>query len=372
MVRQAVAPRRRMPLLPRTAVLIFASFIAACATDAPTAPLRPAPDVSFAKFVGRSDTAAAAAELRRKLIERVDRSGFQPPALSEGDVGAFARQRVVLPLNTWGVAASASGVALVTHLFDNAVTLLSVATGAILGTINVGNIPTSAAFAPGGATAYVANQGGDISVIDIATRTVTASIPLPTSPFTVMPSRNGARLYVGYSNGGIGVVNLATGNIEATIPISGNINGPAIDSTGTRLYASGMFSGEVHQIDLTTLSLIRTYTIGGVTQDLALGPKGNRLLVANEAGFITDLQLATGNMVHTNTSGGAFGMVSRPLFDKAIMTIPYLAGQQNYVMATRLIKPMFAVGGEPRRVAVHGPSGTVVMTNVYGWVEFLR
>ena len=360
-----------MPLLRCTSFLFLASFFAGCATDTPTAPAPLAPYASFARF-GRSDTAAAAAELRRKLTNRIDRSGFQPAASIEGNVGVMARQRVLLPLNTWGVAVSPSGVALVTHLFDNTVTLLSVATGAKLGTVSVGFIPTSAAFAPGGATAYVANQGGDISVIDIATRTVTASITLPTSPFTVMVSRNGARLYVGYSNGGIGVIDLATRTIEATIPVSGNINGLAIDSTGTRLYASGMFSGEVHQIDLTTLSLIRTYTIGGVTQDLALGPKGNRLLIANEGGFITDLQLGSGNMVHASTSGGAFGMVSRPLFDKAIMTIPYAAGQQNYVMAGRLIKPMFAVGGEPRRVAVHGPSGTVVLSNVQGWVEFLR
>jgi YVTN family beta-propeller protein len=284
----------------------------------------------------------------------------------------FARQRTTLP-PTWGIAISSAGVAIVTHLETSAVSVLSVASGAVLGTIPVGNAPTSATFGPGGATAYVANQfSNSISIIDVASRTVSGTIDLPTNPYTVMMSRDGARLFVGFNTGGIGVVNLASRAVEKTIALSGNINGLAIDSTGTRLYASSMFGGEVHQIDLTTLSWLRTYTIGGVTQDIALGPNGKRLLVANEGGFITDLQLATGNMVHTIAAGGAFGMVSRPLFEKAIMTIPGLGGQQNYIMLGKVIKPMIAVGGQPRRVAVHGPSGALAITNVFGWVDFVR
>jgi YVTN family beta-propeller protein len=59
----------------------------------------------------------------------------------------------------------------------NTVSVIDTATGAVTGSVTVGNAPAGVAFSPDGTTAYVANsQDSTVSVVDVASGTATNTI----------------------------------------------------------------------------------------------------------------------------------------------------------------------------------------------------
>jgi len=50
-------------------------------------------------------------------------------------------------------------------------------------------------------------------------------------------------------------------------------------------------SGTVSEIEVPTGNLLRTFTLGGRTQGLALNRKGTRLYVANESAYLSEIDL---------------------------------------------------------------------------------
>ena len=80
--------------------------------------------------------------------------------------------------------------------------MIDTATNTVIATIPVGNCPAGVAVSPDGATAYVANLDGTVSVIDTATNTVTATITVGDGPSGVAVSPDGTRAYVTNSEDG--------------------------------------------------------------------------------------------------------------------------------------------------------------------------
>jgi YVTN family beta-propeller protein len=99
--------------------------------------------------------------------------------------------------------------------------------------ISVGPVPTSVAFSPDGATAYVTDLGGGtVSVIDVATGTTT-TIPVGSAPSSVAFIPNGTVAYVTNSGGHtVSVIDVATGTTSTPIPVGNQPNSVAFTPTG--------------------------------------------------------------------------------------------------------------------------------------------
>jgi len=122
-----------------------------------------------------------------------------------------------------------------------------------------------------------------------------------------------------------------------------------------------------------TGAVLRTFNVGGTPQEMALNRKGTRLYVANEAGYLNEIDLLTGNSLPTiQLQGGGFGVGVTPDDGQAYVTLPFTGLVQVFSLQTRKLTKTIDVGGDPRRVAF-GQQGRVgAITNQAGYITFVH
>lgn len=110
------------------------------------------------------------------------------------------------------VAVSADGHAFATNADRDQVDVVSLATGALDGSIRVGSQPRGLDLSPDGRTLYVSDWGsGEVSVVDVALRRELRRIPIPRhptpkwdGPFSLAVARNGTALLSTSEDGRVG------------------------------------------------------------------------------------------------------------------------------------------------------------------------
>jgi YVTN family beta-propeller protein/YD repeat-containing protein len=277
--------------------------------------------------------------------------------------------------NPWGVAVRDDGLTYFTDLSGNRVGITNTFTREITGYIPTGLLPTGITFSPDGLRAYTANQGDNtVTVIDATAGQAIANVFIAAgSPFSVQVSDDGVQLYVGNNNSTMSVVDVATLAVTRTIVVGEATNAFAVEPRSGRLYASHFMSGSVSEIDLVTGDLLRTFLLGGKTQGLALNRKGTRLYVANEQGYLSEIDLATGvTGTPTPLAGVAFGVGVTPDDNQAWITLPLDGKVQVFNLTQRRIVGTLQVGGEPRRVAFSTQGKIGAITDPTGSVTFVR
>src|SRR5213078_2709515 len=152
-----------------------------------------------------------------------------------------------------------------TEVHDDAIGFTSTRTRTLDGAVASGPIPTGIAFSPDGATAYVANQFGDVSVLDVATRTNVASISIP-NPLAVHVSPDGTQLFVATGGTSVYMVDIASRQTLKIVQVGFAPNGFAVDPDGRILYVSSFLGGSVTEIDMFTGTVLRTFFVGGTPQ----------------------------------------------------------------------------------------------------------
>lgn len=275
----------------------------------------------------------------------------------------------------WGVAVRDDGLSYFTELFNNQVGITNTFTRAIIGFIPTGALPTGIAFSPDGARAYTANQGDNtVSVINVGSSQVIASVSAGgSSPFSVQVSPDGMQLYVGNNDNTMLVVDTQTLQITKTVIVGFATNSFAVDPAGRMLYANHFASGEVSEIDIFTGNLLRTFFIGGTPQGMALNRKGTHLYVANEGGYLSDVDLVTGQIgPQIPIAGVGFGVGVTPDDVEAWITLPLNGKVQVFNLQSRRMTGTLNVGGEPRRVAFSSQGKIGAITNPTGYITFVR
>jgi YVTN family beta-propeller protein len=186
----------------------------------------------------------------------------------------------------------------------NAVSVVNTATDSIVATVPVGSDPLAIAVSPNGSLVYVANGGNGgnaqstVSVINAATNKVTHTITLGYNAYGVAfnPTSDLAYISNGDRNGNglISVINTKASSVIGTINL-GFGRFPewiAITPDGTRAYVPDETSGEVSVIDLTTNSLISTFSVGGNPVQVAF-INGSEAYVSNQTSGLEILQIFT-------------------------------------------------------------------------------
>lgn len=336
----------------RAAVLISTAMMTACGEGA-MAPTSQDSPVSFA-------TAAASA------------NACPNPKGHPGGKIVDVLQGASFP---WGVAVRDDGLSYFTELFNSRVGITDTKNRSIMGYIGTGALPTGIAFSPDGTRAYTANQGDNtVTVLDPATGTAIGSVAIGgSSPFSVQVSPDGSLIYSGNNDNTLSVIDAQTNQVIKTVTVGFATNAFAVDEAGRMLYASSFVSGTVSEIDIFTSKVIRTFTIGGTTQGLALNKKGTRLFVANQGGYLTEIDLRSGQIVAQIALGGvAFGVGVTADDNEAWITLPLDGKVQTFDLKKRKIKGTLVVGGEPRRVAFSETGKIGAITNAQGYITFVR
>ena len=276
----------------------------------------------------------------------------------------------------WGVAVRDDGLALFTQLASGGVGITSTKTRGLDGFIPTGLTPTGIVLSPDGNTAYVANQFGNqfgnVSRIDVATRQVTGSVDIANAQ-AVRLSPDGSQLFVATTGTAVVTVNLATLSIVRTVDVGSAPNGFAVHPGGRLLYVSSFDAGTVSEIDMFTGQVLRTFTTFGTPQEMALNRKGTRLYVANEAGRLDEIDLASGELAPSiPLQAGAFGVGVTPDDGQAYLTLPSAGLIQVFTLQTRKLAKTIDVGGDPRRIAFSQLGRVAAVTNAAGFITFIR
>ena len=324
-------------------------LIAACNSDSPTAS---SPTASFATT----------------SLSPANGSCSQP-----GHPSGLILDTVQVPL-PWGVAVRDDGLTYFTELLSGGVGITSTKTRTVDGFIPTGQVPTGVAFSPDGGTAYVANQDATVSVINVATATLTGTISTNgMAAFAVQVSPDGSQLFVGGSGSVVEIIDTQSGLVVNSVDAGFAVNAFAVAPDNRILYASAFVGGTVTEIDMFTQTPLRTFAVGGTPQGLAVNRKGTHLYVGNEAGYLNDVNLATGQIgANITLAGGAFGVGVTPDDNQAYIAIPSQGKVQIFGLQTRKLVGSLSVGGQPRRIAFSQLGKIGAVTNANGFLSFVR
>jgi len=274
----------------------------------------------------------------------------------------------------FGLAVSVTGVVYVTQLDASAITRLSLATGAIEGTVSVGAVPTDVEFDASGATAYVTNQfSGNVGVVTVASGVESATIPVGGTPFRVALQPGGSRVYASSNSDSVYAVNASSNTVTARIKVGLDPNGFAFNANGSRLWVSNQSDGTITELNTATNAVTRTLTVGGTPQDIVLSPDGTELYVANLANGVQVWNVSSSTLITTiPLQGGGFGLAMTP--DRAQLYAAATLSGQVYVIdrTTREVIRILSVGGLPRRIAFSAKGDVAVFSNEAGSVAFVR
>jgi DNA-binding beta-propeller fold protein YncE len=140
----------------------------------------------------------------------------------------------------------------------------------------------SLALSPDGATLYVANwTAQDISEIDLETGTVVRRLASVPTPRSLYPTADGAYLYVaGFEGGEIQKIDLETGLGRVVFDDGGAVTHLAADEKRGVLFASDMALAAVWELDMETDEATQLAATDQKPNTIALSPDGAVLFVA--------------------------------------------------------------------------------------------
>jgi len=238
--------------------------------------------------------------------------------------------------------------------------------------------PQSLAITPDGASVWVSDAFGVISVIDTATNTVSTTFPVGAAPEWIAFTPNGAFAYLANSPANtISVLDTTTHAAVASVPVGSLPLGVFITPDGAFAYSANLLGNSVSIIDTATNTVVATVPVGSFPRGIAFTPDGTSAYVTNfSANTISVIDTATQTVTTTFPAGSrpwGIAIVNRsPNCSQAIAS-PNLLWPPNHKFVPIQILGVTNPGGGSVTITVtsifqdepvtHGPDGTGVGTS---------
>lgn len=292
-----------------------------------------------------------------------------PPIRLRGALGV----RVPISGAPFDVALTSSPMALVTRGHAAAIGVLALDdTPRVVRSIPVGPVPTRVVPTPQGDWAYVTSQFSEaVGIVDVQRGQLVGAVQVGGHPMGAVLSNDGQTLYTCTNRDRLVAVSLSRHAVAGDIPIPHCSPHLCGHPSGRRLYAAGWRSGIVAEIDVPLLRVLRSFSLGGIVQEVAVSPDGQNLYVANEAGWLDVVHLPTGRRTATVKLGtAALGLALST--DDADVVVGLLHAGVVLVLDrhTLEVRHRIGTGGTPRVIASH-PKWPVLVANEAGWVDFI-
>jgi YVTN family beta-propeller protein len=136
------------------------------------------------------------------------------------------------------------------------------------------------------------------------------------------------------------------------------------------MYVTSRDGGSVTEVDMKTMTVLRTFNIGGRPHGLAISPNGSTLYAADLAdGRVKAIDVASGTVTASTQLEGAFGIAISPDGSTLYVT----AGAKVGVLsaATLTVTKVLDTGGTPRQIVVAPDGATAYSANEAGWVDII-
>lgn len=197
-------------------------------------------------------------------------------------IGAFPVAGDPLP-----VAISLDGSTLFVTTNVDRLYKLNSTTGAVLDSLGLPATSHHLFVHPNDSLLYVATRDGH-NVLEVNWRTmaVARTFPIGAQTLGMELAPDQSELYVtSGSNASLYIVNLTTGNISSA-PVEAGASTIALSADGSLIYVGQLFAGTINVLNRATREHLRTITTGGVVRELVLDAPGDRIIVANDAGWV--------------------------------------------------------------------------------------
>jgi YVTN family beta-propeller protein len=264
--------------------------------------------------------------------------------------------------------------AYVTSTDTHSITVIEMATNAVVGSIPIGaGPPQYVAFTPDGRYAYVSvydeirNTGNAVVVVDTSTRAVVASIPAEKFPYALAVSPDGRQVYVpNHDVNLISVVDTATNTVVRKIAVKPNPHAVAYSVDGRRAYVANHVSNVVTVLDTSNSAILAEIRVGHSPHSIAVSPDRARVYVVNYDGNSTSvIDPATNTVTATipvqeEPQSVAFAPDSRHAYvvNDGSNTVSVIDTATNQVTAT------IGVGQDPTNVFVAPNGRHAYVTNI--------
>ena len=239
--------------------------------------------------------------------------------------------------------------------------------------IITGGVPAYLTFNGSGSTAYVANfTNHNVGIIDVATNTQTDVIAVNADPLPVAISHDGARLFVTTDANRLYKIDLSTKTVVDSLDLPATSHHLLTNPNDAVVYVATRDGGTVLEVNQLTMAVLRTFTLGGRPQGMALSADGAVLYVANEVSNVLHIiTLSSGATTNVPLTSGGEGMALGS--DGKLYVGEVFAGLVEVVdPVTRTVVRTINTGGTPREVAADPARNQVLVANESGWVDLVH
>jgi YVTN family beta-propeller protein len=280
------------------------------------------------------------------------------------------------------IAASLPGLTLaapfayVSNRLSSDVSVVDIATNAVVATTPVTGLPVGVAVNRTGTRAYVANSMlvnntiSTVSVIDTATNSVIANVPIGQQAYGIAVNPAGTRVYVTNTmqgNNTVSVMDATTYAVIATVPVGICPISAAVDPSGARVYVTNGGSDSVSVINATTNAVVATVGVGAGPVGVAVNAAGTRVYVANQIGnTVSVIDTATLSVIATMPVGQSPMGVAVDAAGALVYVVNQVSQNVSIISAaTNQVVGMVAVASNPRGISLN-PAGTRAYVTNYG------
>jgi YVTN family beta-propeller protein len=185
------------------------------------------------------------------------------------------------------VAISLDGSTLFVTTNANRLYSLNSTTGAVLDSLSLPATSHHLFVHPNDSLLYVATRdAGSVLEVRWRTMTVTRTFTIGAQALGMEMAPDRSELYVtSGSTTSLYIVNLATGAVSST-PVGAGASTIALSADGSLIYVGQLFAGSLWVLNRTTRAHVKTITTGGTVRELILDAPRNRIIVANDAGWV--------------------------------------------------------------------------------------
>jgi DNA-binding beta-propeller fold protein YncE len=137
------------------------------------------------------------------------------------------------------------------------------------------------------------------------------------------------------------------------------------------MYVTARDGGSITEVDTKTMTVLRTFTVGGRPHGLAISPDGQTLYVAdNSGGRVLAVSTSTGTTSNSVSLPGAFGIAISP--DGSTLFATTDDGHVAVITASSLaITRNYSTGYQARQIIVSSDGQTAWAADEGGWVDII-
>jgi YVTN family beta-propeller protein len=275
----------------------------------------------------------------------------------------------------WALPASAAPFAYVANADSDDVSVIDIATNAVVATVPVGDEPYGVGITPDNRYVYVANHlSNSLSVIDAKTNTVTATVAnVCANPAFVEPTPDGTEMWVScLGETRVVVVNRATHTVTRWLVFQTQPHGITFNADGSRVYVAsfGNATVRVHRADV--LWELKQVPSGIAPTDVQIEPSGVFAWVLSSGeSRITNINLATNRTDRTQWfSAPPFSLTIHPDGARIYVTLPS-AGLVSRFNPSTFGQSTINVGGTPMGIDRNADGSRLYVANENGYVTVL-